>query len=57
MKCVYMANLSESERLNLKQLVNEMECDNNTENIHFLTGDVDLDSAKLLSLLDSKEKN
>ena len=30
---------------------------NNTENIHFLTGDVDLDSAKLLSLLDSKEKN
>lgn len=29
---------------------------NNTENIHFLTGEVNLDSAKLLSLLDSKEK-
>ena len=29
---------------------------NNTEDIHFLTGEVNLDSAKLLSLLDSKEK-
>jgi hypothetical protein len=28
---------------------------NNTESIHFLTGDVNLDSAKLLSLLDLKE--
>lgn len=52
-----MANLSESERLNLKQLVNEMDCDNNTENIRKLKHSVLIrdDIRKLENLKKSNE--
>jgi hypothetical protein len=31
-----MANMNSSERLNLKKLIDEMDCDNNTDNIRKL---------------------